>query len=135
MAACTNSSNENQTNTNAPADSDTLAADSTADTQAPNDIVSDSESAFADTDIEADSQSGSASSESSASADITDIGYDHLIIGVDDTFAPMGFLDENNELVGFDTVSYTHLQRVYACFCLLRLGVRIGHFKKRISFL
>lgn len=102
MAACTNSLNENQTNTNAPADSDTLAADSTADTQAPNDIVSDSESAFADTDIEADSQSGSASSESSASADITDIGYDHLIIGVDDTFAPMGFLDENNELVGFD---------------------------------
>lgn len=25
-----------------------------------------------------------------------------LIIGVDDTFAPMGFRDENNELVGFD---------------------------------
>lgn len=67
-----------------------LAADSTADTQAPNDIVSDSESAFADTDIEADSQSGSASSESSASADITDIGYDHLIIGVDDTFCTDG---------------------------------------------
>ena len=36
------------------------------------------------------------------SVDVTDIGYDHLIIGVDDTFAPMGFLDENNELVGFD---------------------------------
>lgn len=31
-----------------------------------------------------------------------DIGYDVLVIGVDDTFAPMGFLDENNELVGFD---------------------------------
>lgn len=30
------------------------------------------------------------------------IGYDKLIIGVDDTFAPMGFLDENNELTGFD---------------------------------
>ena len=27
---------------------------------------------------------------------------DKLIIGVDDTFAPMGFRDENNELVGFD---------------------------------
>ena len=25
-----------------------------------------------------------------------------LIIGADDTFAPMGFRDENNELVGFD---------------------------------
>lgn len=32
----------------------------------------------------------------------TDLGYDKLIIGVDDTFAPMGFLDENNELTGFD---------------------------------
>lgn len=30
------------------------------------------------------------------------LGYDKLIIGVDDTFAPMGFLDENNELTGFD---------------------------------
>lgn len=27
---------------------------------------------------------------------------DAVIIGVDDTFAPMGFRDENNELVGFD---------------------------------
>ena len=27
---------------------------------------------------------------------------DKLIIGVDDTFAPMGFRDEDNELVGFD---------------------------------
>ncbi len=31
-----------------------------------------------------------------------ELGYEKLIIGVDDTFAPMGFLDENNELVGFD---------------------------------
>lgn len=31
-----------------------------------------------------------------------DIGYDKVIIGLDDTFAPMGFRDENNELVGFD---------------------------------
>lgn len=30
------------------------------------------------------------------------LDYDKLIIGVDDTFAPMGFLDENNELTGFD---------------------------------
>ena len=27
---------------------------------------------------------------------------DEIIIGVDDTFAPMGFLDESNELTGFD---------------------------------
>ncbi|HCT63929.1 MAG TPA: amino acid ABC transporter substrate-binding protein [Lachnospiraceae bacterium] len=31
-----------------------------------------------------------------------DIGYDKVVIGLDDTFAPMGFRDENNELVGFD---------------------------------
>lgn len=30
------------------------------------------------------------------------LDYEELIIGVDDTFAPMGFLDENNELTGFD---------------------------------
>lgn len=30
------------------------------------------------------------------------LDYTELIIGVDDTFAPMGFLDENNELTGFD---------------------------------
>lgn len=33
---------------------------------------------------------------------VSDLGYDRLIIGVDDTFAPMGFLDENNDLAGFD---------------------------------
>lgn len=33
-------------------------------------------------------------------ADIQEKGS--LIIGLDDTFAPMGFRDENNELVGFD---------------------------------
>ena len=27
---------------------------------------------------------------------------DELVIGIDDTFAPMGFRDENNEIVGFD---------------------------------
>lgn len=29
-------------------------------------------------------------------------GYTKLVIGVDDTFAPMGFRDESNDLVGFD---------------------------------
>lgn len=31
-----------------------------------------------------------------------ELDFEELIVGVDDTFAPMGFLDENNELVGFD---------------------------------
>ena len=30
------------------------------------------------------------------------LDYDKLIIGVDDTFAPMGFIDENGDLAGFD---------------------------------
>ena len=29
-------------------------------------------------------------------------GYDTVIIGIDDTFAPMGFRDDKNELTGFD---------------------------------
>lgn len=29
-------------------------------------------------------------------------GKEKLVIGIDDTFAPMGFRDENNEIVGFD---------------------------------
>lgn len=33
---------------------------------------------------------------------ITSEGKGELIVGLDDTFAPMGFRDENNELVGFD---------------------------------
>lgn len=37
-----------------------------------------------------------------AAASTDGLDYDKLIIGVDDTFAPMGFLDENNELTGFD---------------------------------
>ena len=35
-------------------------------------------------------------------AETDDIGYDKIIVGLDDTFAPMGFRDESNELVGFD---------------------------------
>lgn len=42
----------------------------------------------------------------SAAADLTDWEYienqGELIVGLDDTFAPMGFRDENDELVGFD---------------------------------
>lgn len=40
--------------------------------------------------------------------DVNAIGWDYiqnkgeLIVGLDDTFAPMGFRDENNNLVGFD---------------------------------
>ena len=37
-----------------------------------------------------------------AEGETADIGYDKVLIGLDDTFAPMGFRDENNELTGFD---------------------------------
>ena len=43
---------------------------------------------------------GCASSDSGSSSESTK--KDTLIIGIDDTFAPMGFRDENNEIVGFD---------------------------------
>lgn len=49
------------------------------------------------------------SNESSSSSEGTDAGTNNeateketLIIGIDDKFAPMGFRDENNEIVGFD---------------------------------
>ncbi|MED9933610.1 MAG: amino acid ABC transporter substrate-binding protein [Catenibacillus sp.] len=45
---------------------------------------------------------GTEGSASDAAASTDGLDYDKLIIGVDDTFAPMGFLDENNELTGFD---------------------------------
>lgn len=32
----------------------------------------------------------------------TDIGYETIVVGLDNTFAPMGFVDENGELTGFD---------------------------------
>ncbi len=44
--------------------------------------------------------SGATATVSTTLQDITDKG--ELIIGLDDTFAPMGFRDENNQLVGFD---------------------------------
>ncbi|WP_346698572.1 amino acid ABC transporter substrate-binding protein [Catenibacillus scindens] len=80
--------------------SDSQSGESTqaqaTDTQAVTEAAQ-SESAAQSTDAGADTQASDGET-----VDLTDIGYDHLIIGVDDTFAPMGFLDENNELVGFD---------------------------------
>lgn len=35
-------------------------------------------------------------------SDSAAMGDEELVIGIDDTFAPMGFRDENNEIVGFD---------------------------------
>lgn len=35
-------------------------------------------------------------------SDETGLGYDKIIVGLDDTFAPMGFRDENGELTGAD---------------------------------
>ncbi len=44
---------------------------------------------------EADEAEESEAAEESAS-------FDKIVVGLDDTFAPMGYRDENNELVGFD---------------------------------
>lgn len=79
MAACGSDSNGSAQSTS----TDSAAGQSQAGTDA----------------SEQSAESTDAADGSDASADI---GYDRLIIGVDDTFAPMGFLDENNELVGFD---------------------------------
>ncbi|MFC3884634.1 amino acid ABC transporter substrate-binding protein [Bacillus songklensis] len=38
----------------------------------------------------------------SKSSESTEKADDTLVIGIDDKFAPMGFRDENNEIVGFD---------------------------------
>ena len=35
-------------------------------------------------------------------SDETSLDYDKVIVGLDDTFAPMGFRDENGELTGAD---------------------------------
>ena len=43
---------------------------------------------------------GCASSDSGSSSESTK--KDTLIIGIDDKFAPLGFRDEKNEIVGFD---------------------------------
>ena len=43
---------------------------------------------------------GCASSDSGSSSESSK--KDTLIIGIDDKFAPMGFRDEKNEIVGFD---------------------------------
>ena len=44
------------------------------------------------------------SSESADDASVNSeaVGAETLVVGLDDTFAPMGFRDENNEIVGFD---------------------------------
>lgn len=44
----------------------------------------------------------SSSSQSDSSAQAEALEYDKIIVGLDDTFAPMGFRDENGELAGVD---------------------------------
>lgn len=56
----------------------------------------------AETNQEAASPEEGQKTDEGAETAATDIGYTKLIVGLDDTFAPMGFRDENNELVGFD---------------------------------
>ncbi len=50
----------------------------------------------------ADGENGEVSTETAAAEGETEGSGEELVIGLDDTFAPMGFRDENNELVGFD---------------------------------
>lgn len=90
LAACGGNSNDasgtDSTGAASASEAAETQADSGADTQAA---------------AETEAETGESAADGET-VDITDIGYDHLIIGVDDTFAPMGFLDENNDLVGFD---------------------------------
>lgn len=93
MAACGNSAAETKTTegneTQAP-------ATDAKETQAP---ATEAQTAADDTATTAaadETQAPETAGEAAA------LDYDKLIIGVDDTFAPMGFLEENNELVGFD---------------------------------
>lgn len=93
MAACGNSAAETKTTegkeTQAPA-TDAKETQAPA-TEAQTDAGDTATTAAAD-ETQAPETTGKAAA----------LDYDKLIIGVDDTFAPMGFLDENNELVGFD---------------------------------
>ena len=64
---------------------------------------SDSSSAAADSSTGSSSGATSSSSASGYSTTLEDIkAKEQLVIGLDDTFAPMGFRDENGDLVGFD---------------------------------
>ena len=64
---------------------------------------SDSSSAAADSSTGSSSGATSSSSASGYSTTLEDIkAKGQLVIGLDDTFAPMGFRDENGDLVGFD---------------------------------
>ena len=64
---------------------------------------SDSSSAAADSSTGFSSGATSSSSASGYSTTLEDIkAKGQLVIGLDDTFAPMGFRDENGDLVGFD---------------------------------
>lgn len=85
MAAC--GSNGGSAQTKAP------ETDAKTETQAPEETQAPAQTDTQAPETQADAQSDAAG---------TDIGYDKLVIGVDDTFAPMGFRDENNDLVGFD---------------------------------
>ena len=64
---------------------------------------SDSSSAAADSSTGSSSGATSSPSASGYSTTLEDIkAKGQLVIGLDDTFAPMGFRDENGDLVGFD---------------------------------
>ena len=54
-----------------------------------------------DDSAESTSSAASSQTEQEASAD-GELSYEKIIVGLDDTFAPLGFRDENGELTGLD---------------------------------
>ena len=48
------------------------------------------------------SSTGTKSGSGSDAGSVSTLDKDELVIGLDDTFVPMGFKDESGELVGFD---------------------------------
>lgn len=53
-----------------------------------------------------------------------------LVIGIDDKFAPMGFRDEKNEIVGFD-IDYAKVSSWRRWACRLNSSRLIGKQRKR----
>lgn len=55
----------------------------------------------AETEPEPENQEG-ATQEGDAAEETSELSYDKIVVGMDDTFAPMGFRDENGDLTGVD---------------------------------
>lgn len=96
MAACGN----NAAQTKATENKETQAPATASETKATQ--AQDTEATTAAADETQETKANAPETQETKANEPEALGYEKLIIGVDDTFAPMGFLDENNELVGFD---------------------------------